>query len=96
MFVCLFVCLFPGLIGYDMAVKAATEAYEQAGVGPQEVGVVDLHDCFSTNELITYEALVHWEGRGWGGVTIKKNTQHNIYTQTLPSNPRFLHTQHNL
>ena len=41
-----------------MAVKAATEAYEQAGVSPKEVGVVELHDCFSTNELITYEALV--------------------------------------
>ena len=41
-----------------MAVKAAREAYEQAGVGPEEVDVVELHDCFSTNELITYEALV--------------------------------------
>jgi acetyl-CoA acetyltransferase len=43
-----------------MAVKAASEAYEQAGVGPEEVDVVELHDCFSTNELITYEALVSW------------------------------------
>ena len=41
-----------------MAVKAASEAYQQAGVGPGEVDVVELHDCFSTNELITYEALV--------------------------------------
>jgi len=48
------------LIGYDMAVKAASEAYQQAGVGPGEVDVVELHDCFSTNELITYEALVCW------------------------------------
>ena len=47
-----------GLIGYDMAVKAAREAYEQAGVEPGDVDVVELHDCFSTNELITYEALV--------------------------------------
>ncbi len=44
-----------------MAVKAANEAYEQAGVGPSDVDVVELHDCFSTNELITYEALVRGE-----------------------------------
>ena len=41
-----------------MAVKAAQEVYSQAGVTPDEVDVVELHDCFSTNELITYEALV--------------------------------------
>ena len=50
--------LMPGLVGYDMAVKAAREVYSQAGVTPEEVDVVELHDCFSTNELITYEALV--------------------------------------
>ena len=31
--------------------------YEQAGVGRENVDVVELHDCFSANELITYEAL---------------------------------------
>ena len=41
-----------------MAVKAAGEVYSQAKVTPEEVDVVELHDCFSTNELITYEALV--------------------------------------
>ena len=41
-----------------MAVKAAQEAYTQAGVNVDEVDVVELHDCFSTNELIMYEALV--------------------------------------
>lgn len=41
-----------------MAVKAAREVYNQAKVTPEEVDVVELHDCFSTNELITYEALV--------------------------------------
>ena len=55
--ICYYCCPI-GLIGYDMAVKAASEAYEQAGVKPEEVDVVELHDCFSTNELITYEALV--------------------------------------
>ncbi len=43
--------------GYDMAVDAAARVYEAAGVGPDGVDVVELHDCFAQNELITYEAL---------------------------------------
>jgi sterol carrier protein 2 len=31
--------------------------YEEAGVGADEVDVCELHDCFSANELITYEGL---------------------------------------
>jgi acetyl-CoA acetyltransferase len=46
-----------GLIGVGMSRRAAQAVYEQAGVGPEDVDVVELHDCFSTNELITYEAL---------------------------------------
>lgn len=45
------------VVGYDMARVAAQQVYEQAGVGPDEVRVVELHDCFTANELITYEAL---------------------------------------
>jgi sterol carrier protein 2 len=30
--------------------------YEEAGIGPEDVDVVELHDCFTANELITYEA----------------------------------------
>jgi acetyl-CoA acyltransferase len=45
------------IVGYDMSKKAADQAYEQADVGPDDVDVVELHDCFSANELITYEAL---------------------------------------
>ena len=45
------------LVGYDMAKAAADKVYEQAGVGPEDIGVVELHDCFAHNELITYEAL---------------------------------------
>ncbi len=45
------------MIGYDMAKNAAQKVYEQAGVGPQDVDVVELHDCFTANELLTYEAL---------------------------------------
>jgi len=45
------------LIGYDMAVAAANEVYETSGIGPDDVHVVELHDCFTTNEFLTYEAL---------------------------------------
>jgi sterol carrier protein 2 len=45
------------LVGTDMTRDAARKVYEQAGVGPEDVDVVELHDCFSANELITYEAL---------------------------------------
>jgi acetyl-CoA acetyltransferase len=45
------------MIGYDMAVAAAKELYEKAGIGPKDVDVVELHDCFTVNEMLTYEAL---------------------------------------
>ena len=45
------------VVGYDMAKRAAVSVYEAAGVGPEDVDVVELHDCFAQNELITYEAL---------------------------------------
>jgi acetyl-CoA acetyltransferase len=45
------------LVGYDMSREAAQEVYEQSGIGPDELDVVELHDCFAHNELITYEAL---------------------------------------
>lgn len=45
------------LVGYDMSRAAAHQVYEQAGIGPEELDVVELHDCFAHNELITYEAL---------------------------------------
>ena len=45
------------VIGGDMAEKATKEVYEQAGLGAEDVDVIELHDCFTANELITYEAL---------------------------------------
>jgi acetyl-CoA acyltransferase len=45
------------IVGYDMSKEAARRAYEEAQVGPEDVQVIELHDCFSANELITYEAL---------------------------------------
>ncbi|MGH8528746.1 MAG: lipid-transfer protein [Nevskiales bacterium] len=45
------------MVGFDMAKAAAKQVYEQAGIGPKDVNVVELHDCFTANELLTYEAL---------------------------------------
>jgi acetyl-CoA acyltransferase len=45
------------LVGYDMNVQAARSVYEQSGLGPDDFQVIELHDCFSANELLTYEAL---------------------------------------
>ena len=45
------------VIGYDMVKNAAAQVYEAAGIGPDDVQVVELHDCFTPNELIAYEAL---------------------------------------
>ncbi|MFM9881144.1 MAG: lipid-transfer protein [Burkholderiaceae bacterium] len=45
------------VVGVDMTRAAAQQVYAQAGVGPEDVDVVELHDCFAHNELLTYEGL---------------------------------------
>lgn len=45
------------LVGFDMARAAADQVYEASGVDPTDIRVVELHDCFTTNELLSYEAL---------------------------------------
>jgi acetyl-CoA acetyltransferase len=63
------------LVGSDMTKKAAQKVYEQAGIGPEDVDVVELHDCFSCNEMITYEALgLCPEGKGGEFVDSGANT----------------------
>jgi acetyl-CoA acetyltransferase len=44
-------------VGYDMTAAAAKQVYEKAGVGPKDVNVCELHDCFTANEVLTYEGL---------------------------------------
>lgn len=44
-------------VGVDMAKEAADLVYHQTGIGPGDVDVVELHDCFATNEVLTYEAI---------------------------------------
>ena len=45
------------IVGSDMSQAAANDLYERTGIGPDDVDVVELHDCFTSNEIITYEAL---------------------------------------
>ncbi len=53
------------MVGYDMSKSAAASVYKHTGLGPEDVDVIELHDCFSCNELITYEALgLCEEGKG--------------------------------
>jgi acetyl-CoA acetyltransferase len=73
------------LVGYDMAKGAARAVYEAAGIDPHDVDVVELHDCFAQNELISYEALgLCGEGEGEKLVADGDNTYGGRYV-TNPS-----------
>lgn len=53
------------VVGYDMTKTAARKLFQKTGMSPKDVQVVELHDCFSTNELLTYEGLgLCSEGKG--------------------------------
>lgn len=57
------------MVGYDMTRAAAEKVYADAGITAQDVDVVELHDCFSANEMITYEGLkLSEEGTAWKDV----------------------------
>lgn len=72
------------LVGYDMARAAGDQVYAMAGVDPKDVSVVELHDCFATNELLTYEALrLAPEGGGEKMV----NDGDNTYGGRVVTNP---------
>jgi sterol carrier protein 2 len=45
------------VVGYEMTREAARQVYDKAGVGPDEIQAIELHDCFTANEPITYEGL---------------------------------------
>lgn len=45
------------LAGTDMTRRAANAVYEKSGIAPDDIDVVELHDCFTPNEVISYEAL---------------------------------------
>jgi acetyl-CoA C-acetyltransferase len=47
----------PNLVGLPSATEAARVAYEMAGVGPGDIKVADVHDCFTIAEILAYEDL---------------------------------------
>ncbi|HEY5856322.1 MAG TPA: lipid-transfer protein [Aldersonia sp.] len=45
------------VVGYDMSKRAADLVYETSGVDPEDIAVAEVHDCFTTHEVLAYEAL---------------------------------------
>ena len=72
------------VVGFEMSRAAADKVYEQAGVGPGDLDVVELHDCFAHNELITYEALGLCKDGGAEGFV---NDGDNSYGGKVVTNP---------
>ncbi len=58
------------LTSIPSAVEAGRQAYEQAGVGPGDIDVADVHDCFTVAELLAYEDL-GFCGKGESGKFIE-------------------------
>ena len=44
-------------VGMESCVRASREAYERSGLGPEDLDVIELHDCFTVHELLAYEDL---------------------------------------
>ncbi|XP_063230568.1 sterol carrier protein 2 [Bacillus rossius redtenbacheri] len=72
------------MVGYDMTKHAADRLFRKTGCCPRDVQVVELHDCFSANELITYEALGLCEPGGAGEFIDSGN---NTYGGRVVVNP---------
>jgi acetyl-CoA C-acetyltransferase len=79
------------LRGDDMALTnfpatrmAANRAYEEAGIGPNDVDVAEVHDCFSITEILTYEDLGFCQ-EGEGGQFIEEG--HSSLDGKTPVNP---------
>ncbi|MEH6995753.1 lipid-transfer protein [Neobacillus drentensis] len=72
------------LVGADLTRRAAQQVYESAGIGPDEVDVVELHDCFTPSEVITYEGLGLCEE---GGAEKFINDGDNTYGGKVVVNP---------
>ena len=44
-------------VGREMVARAAQNLYEKTAVDPGDIDVIELHDCFTTNEVLSYENL---------------------------------------
>ncbi|MCM2393538.1 lipid-transfer protein [Streptomyces albipurpureus] len=72
------------LVGTDVTRAAAKKVYEQAGVDPRDIQVVELHDCFTVNEVLSYEGLGLCEE---GGAEKFILDQDNTYGGRVVTNP---------
>jgi acetyl-CoA acetyltransferase len=61
----------PSLTGLPSAEQAAQDAYKMAGIGPDDVKVADVHDCFTIAEIMAYEDLGFCK-KGEGGKFIEE------------------------
>ncbi|MDO9433927.1 lipid-transfer protein [Hydrogenophaga sp.] len=72
------------VVGFSMAKACAEQVYAEAGLGPKDVQVVELHDCFAHNELLSYEALGLCER---GGAQQFVDDGDNTYGGRVVTNP---------
>ena len=72
------------LTNFPASRKASSRAYEQAGIGPDDVDVAEVHDCFSITEILTYEDL-GFCAAGEGGSFVEAG--HTRLDGEIPFNP---------
>jgi acetyl-CoA acetyltransferase len=72
------------VVGFGMAKACADKVYAEAGLGPRDIQVVELHDCFAHNELLSYEALGLCER---GGAQKFVDDGDNTYGGRIVTNP---------
>lgn len=71
------------LTNFDSVRNAAKAAYEMAGVGPEDISVAEVHDCFTISEILAYEDL-GFAGTGEGGRLIDEEATY--HTGRIPVN----------
>ena len=72
------------IVGSDMSQAAINDLYERTEIVPDDVDVVELHDCFTSNKIITYEALQLTEE---GGLEQFVSKGDNTYGGEVVMNP---------
>jgi len=82
------------MVGYDLTVNAAKKVYDKAGLGPEDVQVCELHDCFTANEILTYEGLglckegeaekFIWDGQNTYGGKVVTNPSGGLLSKGHP------------
>lgn len=72
------------VVGFSMAKACAEQVYAEAGLGPRDIQLVELHDCFAQNELLSYEALGLCER---GGAQQFVEDGDNTYGGRIVTNP---------